>query len=275
MLKQILVGVNGSEYSRGAVEVAVQWALQHQASLTGLAVVDLPQLMAPQPTPLGAGTYKVDRDEIVLANARRAATEQLSEFSTRCAAAGINCRTLQFEGDPVKLLTEQSQQADLLVVGRKSQPPEFGVAATHVLRDVLHRTTRPVLCVPRVSEGGGAALVAYDGSPQAAKTLQAFQSLGLAAGREVHLLSVLRDPSDRIAAELAIEYLRLHGHTAHLHVDSSQASPASVILAESQRVGAGVIVMGAFGQPSLKEFFFGSVTKTVLAQSTLPMFLFH
>jgi nucleotide-binding universal stress UspA family protein len=48
-----------------------------------------------------------------------------------------------------------------------------------------------------------------------------------------------------------------------------------VIVREAQRLGAGVIVLGAFGQPAIKEFFFGSVTNSVLEASTVPLFLFH
>jgi nucleotide-binding universal stress UspA family protein len=275
MLKRILVGVSGTPYSRAAVQVALALAQRHRASVLGLAIVDLPHLTASQPTPLGGGAYKVERDEIVLASARTADAEWLAEFATAAAAAGVASHSLQLEGDPEKLLAAQAQQADLLVVGRETSSPELGVPASHVLRDLLHHTTRPVLCVSQAAPTEGPALVAYDGSPQAAKTLQAFLLLGLASEREVHVLSVVHDPGDRAAAELAMEYLRLHGQSAQLHVDASGTPPAKVILAETQRLGAAMIVLGAFGQPALKEFFFGSVTQTILEQSTVPMFLFH
>jgi nucleotide-binding universal stress UspA family protein len=275
MLKRILVGVNGTQYSRAAVDIAVGLAQRHQGSVIGLAVVDLPHLTAPQPIPLGGSGYKVERDEIVLANARIAANRFLAEFSTVAAAASVPSQSLQLEGDPVALLAAHAQQADLLVVGRKSEQPELGVPASRVLRDLLHQTTRPVLCVPQAAPQDGAVLVAYDGSPQAAKTLQAFVHLNLAAQRETHVLTVVRSPADREHAEHAVSYLHLHDRPAHLHLDSSGAPPAKVILEAAARHGAGVIVLGAFGQPALKEFFFGSVTRSLLDQSQVPLFLFH
>ncbi len=33
--------------------------------------------------------------------------------------------------------------------------------------------------------------------------------------------------------------------------------------------------MGAYGQPSLREFFLGSVTRRMLAECPVPLFLFH
>lgn len=51
--------------------------------------------------------------------------------------------------------------------------------------------------------------------------------------------------------------------------------PAQVLLGHVQQVQAGLLVMGAYGQPTLREFFFGSVTRTLLAESPVPLFLYH
>jgi nucleotide-binding universal stress UspA family protein len=275
MLKSVLVGINESEFSRAAVEVALDWASRHQASLVGLAVVDVPHLLAPQPVPLGAGAYKVDRDEIVLKNARETVERLVAEFSTRCTAANVPFRTLSQDGDPAEVLSREAQRADLLVVGRKAPSHEFGQSPSPVLDHLLRHISRPVLCVPAQCRAGTPVLVAYDGSCPAAKSLQAFQAIGLASRREIHVLNLPRESHDRHEAELAVEYLQLHGHEAKLHVETSSASPADVILAAAERLGAGVIVMGSFGRGKLQELFFGSTTKALLAKSTVPLFLYH
>jgi nucleotide-binding universal stress UspA family protein len=275
MLKRILVGVNESEFSRAAVEVALDWAGRHKASVVGLAIVDVPRLLAPQPVPLGAGVYKVDRDEIVLKNAREAAQRVATEFSTRCAAANIPFDVQTCDGDPAEVLSREAQRADLLIVGRKSPTHEFGETPSPVLDHLLRHMSRPVLCVPARCAAGTPVLVAYDGSCPAAKSLQAFQAIGLAGSRKIHLLSIPREPHDRHEAELAAQYLQLHGHEVQLHVETSSAPPADVVLAAAERLGAGVIVMGSFGRGKLQQFFFGSTTKALLAKSTVPMFLYH
>ena len=43
----------------------------------------------------------------------------------------------------------------------------------------------------------------------------------------------------------------------------------------ASRLGAGLLVMGAYGQPSLREFIVGSVTRTILRESPVPVFLFY
>ena len=55
----------------------------------------------------------------------------------------------------------------------------------------------------------------------------------------------------------------------------TSAPPAEVILEQIGRLNAGLLVMGAYGQPVLREFFLGSVTRTVLQECRVPLFLFH
>ena len=56
---------------------------------------------------------------------------------------------------------------------------------------------------------------------------------------------------------------------------ASAAPPAEVILEQARQLGARLLVMGAYGQPAIREFFFGSVTRTVLKESPVPLFLYH
>ena len=48
-----------------------------------------------------------------------------------------------------------------------------------------------------------------------------------------------------------------------------------MILEQIGRLNAGLLVMGAYGQPVLREFFLGSVTRTLLQETPVPLLLFH
>jgi nucleotide-binding universal stress UspA family protein len=255
--------------------LAVQWADWYQASIKALGVVDLPRLTAPEAVPLGAGPFKVRRDEAMVKAAEQRISSLLADFQARCADARVFCQALKLEGDPANLLMREAQSADLLVVGKKSASEVSGLPISHTLHHVLRHSPRPVLCVPVVSSPSTPVLVAYDGSPQAAKALQAFQAIGLASRRCVHILTVTTDSAHRRFGELATEYLRLHGHEAHAHFESSHASPDVVILAEAKRLHVGLVVMGCHAKPLLKELFLGSVASAVLKHSSLPVLLYH
>jgi nucleotide-binding universal stress UspA family protein len=185
---------------------------------------------------------------------------------------------VKLSGDPEELLVREAQAVDLLVIGRKSIPEGPGRSASHVLRQTLRHAPRPVLCV-RQSDGSSwenaPVLVAYDGSPQAAKTLQIFNAVGLGRGRDIHMLMVTSDSEDQHALELGADYLKAYDFQVHLDFKTWGLPAGEIIVAEAKRLQAGLIVMGAYGQTPIKELFFGSVTRTVLKDSKLPLFLYH
>jgi nucleotide-binding universal stress UspA family protein len=274
MLKRLVVGVNGSKFSRAAQELALRCAADHQAELVGVAVVDLPHLVHSEPVSIGGTAYKAERDQTVAQAAESEAAELLATFEQHCLAAGVRGRSLKLEGDPAQLLVREAQRGDLLVVGHKGEPLGDG-AVTRTLERVLRSASCPVLCVPAAPAAGGSVLIAYDGSPQSAKALHAFRSLGLAKGRELHILTVAHDVAHQDAADVAEDYLRAHGEQAQRHVETAKVPVAAAILAEAQRLGVGLLVMGSYGKPRLREMVFGSVTASVLEESPVPIFLYY
>lgn len=92
----------------------------------------------------------------------------------------------------------------------------------------------------------------------------------------MHVLSVGTDRVEAArTAERAIDYLRHHTIVAKAHTMATCQSPAQAILEYADQLDAGLIVLGAYGQPVLKEFFIGSVTGPLLKESQLPLFLSH
>jgi nucleotide-binding universal stress UspA family protein len=272
MLSTLIVGVSDTSFSKAAVEYALRLARQHRASLVGLGVVDLPNLCPPQPVPLGGGAFKQERDEVVLKSAHDKTDQLLAEMGRRCASDGIECRTMNLEGDPAELLVRESQRGDLLVVGKKHLPQEEWESSSHTLRSILHHTARPVLCVPENPANNPTALVAFDGSLQSAKTLQLFVLSGLAQDREIHLVTVA--DGGQAIADRGLEFLRAHKLDVQAHLQEGDHA-ADRILDAADTLQAGLIVMGAYGQPRVREFIFGSVTKTILRKTKVPLFLYH
>lgn len=272
MLKRILVGLNGSEYSRAAMDHAIGLAQRHQSALLGLGIVDEPHLAAAESVPLGGGAFKRERDVAVLQEAHRKIDGVLQTFAERCVAAGVVCAVEKLEGDPTRLLVREAQRADLLLLGKKHVPSIEWERGTHTLDQILRLTPRPVLCVPAARADASPVLIAYDGSLPAARTLYAFAVSGLAERRPLHVVSLGNEAAEH--AQLAADYLRGHDLTPQLHIEG-QGRPAQRIGELAQQVGAGLIVMGTYGQPRLKEILFGSVTKSVLHDTQLPLFLYH
>jgi nucleotide-binding universal stress UspA family protein len=277
MLRSILIGLDGSSSSSTAVELGLCWARRFDALLVGLGVVDEPTICRPEPVPIGGGSFKKHRDAHRLADARRQVDGFLAQFAQRCAGAGVACQVLQDVGRPYEQILLEAERFDLVLLG---QHPRFHFETQDRDTDTLHKVlkggARPVVVVPEKLPAGRAILLACDGSFPAARALQAVQAAGLIEGQEVWVVSV---GADRTATERqvgrAVEYLRLHSIEAMPCPVVTSASPARVLLDQARQRAAGLIVMGAYGRSRLREFLRGSLTRTLLRESPVPLFLCH
>lgn len=284
MLRGILVGLDTTEHGEVLAGLAIRWARRFGAALAGLAIVDEPGIRAIEPLgPVGGRPgvnpvyylgYENRMDE-----ARRRADRLAAEFAARCASAGVAHEEIVEEGAPDELIARRVRSHDLVLLPQRSHfeftaredQPDDGL-----VRRVLKDTSRPVVVIPETPVSEGQVVVAYDGSLQADRALSAFEATGLGATGRVHIVSVADGPDEATRrAEHARHFLHLHGIAAMAHAIASDTPPAAVVLAEARRLGAGLLVMGAYGKPVLREFFLGSSTRTLLAECPIPMFLYH
>jgi nucleotide-binding universal stress UspA family protein len=277
MVKSILIGLDGSTYSTAALELGIRWAQKADALLVGLGIIDAPTICRPEPVPLGASVFKQDRDQALLADARRKVEQFLEQFALRCAEAQVAAKVLEDTGLPWEQIVLEAQRYDLVLLGQESHFHfETQEKADETLRKVLKNSPRPVVTVPGKLGPDGPVVVAYDGSLQAARVLQAYQASGLHVEQEVHIITVADQHVEAARrAGRAAEFLRFHDVNAIVHPLASSAAPAAVLLDEVNRLKAGLLVMGAYGQPTLREFFLGSVTRTLLRASPVPLYLYH
>jgi nucleotide-binding universal stress UspA family protein len=276
MLRVILVALDGSPYSSCAVELGIRLAHQFNASLLGLGVIDEPTICRAEMVPIGGSYYKQRRDEAVLARACRQVKCFLEHFTSRCTEAGVASQVLGDVGKPCEQIAIESQRCDLILLGQRTYfhfATQEGPCET--VRKLLKSTPRPVVTAPEKLEDGTSVVIAYDGSVEAARALQAFQLSGLARNKEVNIVTVGDSHVEAAShADRAMEFLAFHEIKAREHVLVS-APVDKAILNQARQLNAELIVMGAFGKPTLREFFPGRVTRSILKNSTIPLFLYH
>jgi nucleotide-binding universal stress UspA family protein len=143
---------------------------------------------------------------------------------------------------------------------------------------LLFESGGPVLLVP----GAGRAsllekiAVAWDGGRAAARAVRDALPL-LRMGRHAVLLTASEDKLIKQEGIEAITAL-LASHeisVAHRDVDTAGRPIGDVLQEAALANGAGLLVMGAYGQPRLREFVLGGATRTVLADLKLPVFMSH
>lgn len=148
-----------------------------------------------------------------------------------------------------------------------------------VLHQALFESGRPVIVVPRTVNHFGCKrmLVAWDGSAKAARAVNDALPFLRAADRvEIVTVAGEKDLSRSIPGADLAPHLERHGvEVVVKSLVANDGDVAETIRQEAAAFGADMIVMGAFVHSRLRELVFGGVTRSMLGQSSIPLFLSH
>ena len=147
----IVVGVDGSEQSRLALEWALREAAVRKAPLTAITVRPVPvhsvaELYWPVPELVeGAGEV----EEAAAAGLRDLVDKVAGEVGVPVPSVTVTAVT----GDPAGELLRASQDADLLVVGSRGNGGFQRLLLGSVSSKAVHHATCPVVVIPGRSRG--------------------------------------------------------------------------------------------------------------------------
>ena len=213
-------------------------------------------------------------DVIAQINARDAALK--ARVEERLRGENIHWNWVHMDGDPAAVLVEQARLADLLIVSRTARTSHAPRQPLPLVEDVALHARIPVLVIPPEAKGFDAqspALIAWNGAPESAAALRAACPM-LKKSSAVHLVVIGRD-DEFFPAEQAALYLARHNISATLHHRPPHDDVAAALMHTAQELGAGYMVMGAYGHSRLREFLLGGVTRALLGQSPLPLLIAH
>jgi nucleotide-binding universal stress UspA family protein len=279
MIKEALVCLESSPSSEAATRLAITIAEDFKARLVGLAIVDEPEIRAGTPTGIGGASYKIERDDALVAEARKNAADALALFDRRCREANVEARALEIVGRPAASILAEMETRDVTIMGRDANFRfEIESDDTATREEILHRSARPVLIVPEGVEAplGSRVVVAYDGSNAAKRAIASFAASGLAQSRNIQVATV--DDSGEQAWEMAsagVKALANLGVAATPHNIVSALSNVEALFGFAKEIGAGLMVMGAFAHSRLAHLFHGSVTRGLVERTTIPLYLQH
>ena len=274
MIRRVLVPLDGSEYSKSALQYAEFMAAPHRANLTGLVVLDIPGIeKSVGPTPLG-GVYWAEQLEKKKLEAAKARIETLlAAFRSFCDEKGLQCEEEQDQGSPSERIVEFSLYYDLVVVGQRTFFEfESERHEGKLVYKVMDHGITPFLAVPEKFFPVKRVLLAYDGSLAAARTLQRISHL---AGNGDFEFTLLTSHDKKEAADFLLnraeEYLRAYG----CKVTMKQWTDKHIIDAvrEDFWENTDLFAVGAHSRKNLKDFFVGSLTKFLIERGEKPVFV--
>ncbi len=285
-LSSILVATDFSVDGNNAVRRAAQLAHQHEARLHILHV-----LHDGGSRPLREWFTPLTDVDLKAALARAA----LRRVAIEIAGAYDVTATVEVRlGDPLHVVTQAAEQAELVVLGHRGQR-RMGTLLVGGTADRLLRTCRrPVLVVKRAAEGpyrtalmpvdftiGSEAAVRVGAAVAAQARTHVFHaaesyvaSMLRRAGAERGVIDDVTAREEAGALSRMRRLLATAGVTARPVVFSVGRGPADLAaLAQARALRADLIVAGKNGRSTLGSFLLGSVSRELLAGSDCDMLI--
>jgi nucleotide-binding universal stress UspA family protein len=277
MLRRLLVGLDPSEINKAAVETACYYARLVDATVVGVGIVDgLGIEHSEYGGGIGTDYYVEKAVKHRLEEARRTVERIVGEFERTCVERKVRHESSVRTGRPADELLELANGADLLVSGNRTY---FEFATHDDPDDTIHRVLRmhgvPVLAMPEgVVPPFHRAVIACDSSPAAVRALRSFvyQTWDRPFHPDVILVRVADDPAEgERALEHPRRFLEAYGFKVQPLVEPGPVTEKLRELAAAEPPS--LLVLGSRGRWAPLEALFGSTTRELLEEGTIPLLI--
>ncbi|OLT29519.1 universal stress protein UspA [Nocardiopsis sp. CNR-923] len=289
----MIVGVDGSEHARAALEWAAVEAERRSAPLTVVYALGMPLVV----TAYGGPIRFPPTDEI--SGQATQVLERVVEYA-RAIAPSVRVRTLTALEEASLAVIRQARPGDLIVVGSRGMGSVASMFAGSVSVRLSGHAPCPVVVVPVGDTGKPAStslnrvVVGVDGSANSHRALRLAVDLAKESDGEVVVVNSWQvafpyDPDGLVAAgyqlqddvldqksqELVAEALadvideQREDTQVRVSVVRTQTNPVDALV-EAAR-GADAVVVGSRGRGTVRGLLLGSVSQGVLHHSPVPV----
>ncbi len=211
-ISSLLVATDGSVYADVAAECGAWLAARLKARITALYVIDARRL---------AGHFIRHISEILESCPSAAITDRVRNYyrkqgdaalrraASLCERYGVKCETSLQTGNVVKIISDESAKADLLMIGERGEDEEFETGFLgSVSEKLVRKVSRPVLLTGLQFREFRRALLAYDGSVAAREAMKMLARLAAALEMEVEAVQMVEEGEPTTALKDVIFYFK-------------------------------------------------------------------
>ncbi len=276
--KNILVHLDHSSGCNNRLDIAFELARKFDAQLTGLFIV--PDYVVPSYV---EAQISVDLITDVTEKAVARAKDTLAGYQKLADESGASMEAHVVEGQVIPILREHTKYSDLLLLGQ-DQPDDPDNSSYGLADALLFEGACACVVVPhsgKLEAPGKRVLLTWNASRESARALREAMPFLTRAETVVVLSSEPDDGHSETARghPHALELdrlLRSHGIEAiSSGISDPDISTTDAIIGQAADMNADMIVMGAYGHARLREIILGGVTRDLLKQSAVPLFLAH
>lgn len=289
---EIIVGIDGSEQSYGALQWAVNEAKIRQVPVRVVTAYSLPVFSG---SGFDAGYSVVDEQAL-----RQGVAQILDEAHARVGEADVEIRATVETGDATGILLELSKKADLVAVGSRSHGSFLGRLLGTVSTSLPAHSHAPTVAVPAsygeaiakdssLLERKGAVVVGSDGSDQARIAILKAAEEADRRGVKLILVNALAPYTGALNwVPAAVDFEAMYREIADLQRKAAtwirgfypeleiefkliDGSPVQVLLEAGQE--ADLIVVGTRGRGGVAGMILGSTSQGVLHHTKTPVMI--
>lgn len=238
--------------------------------------------------PFGVVIPKVMRkqiEEVAERNVDLTRDQLIEEFEQLATQFGLpvqeaengkaTARFIEYEGKQVDAVKHMGRLADLICVAQPDSSMNLG---SNTLKSALFSSGRPVMMCPHRDSLSEAffdhVTIGWNGSLEATRAVAQSMAL-IEAARKVTILSSGATEHSATAEDLK-RYLELKGVTANIRDFKARRNVVGMqLLEETDAVGAGTLIMGAYHDSYERESVFGGNSQAVVQNAKIPIVMVH
>jgi nucleotide-binding universal stress UspA family protein len=198
-----------------------------------------------------------------------------AEFETVEKVEGVpSASFFEMGGHFADCVVRAGQLADLIVFGPQKENDRLGIA--EAFEAALLKSGTPVLLGSEARPRDFARIaIGWNASAASAHAVRASLPY-LEKAETVQIVTVQGTGVTEEDIENVRDYLCAHGIEAEVRRAEPQSrSVGDVLLETAVGSDADLLVVGGYGHSRVREWFAGGVTRRILSQATLPLFLVH
>jgi nucleotide-binding universal stress UspA family protein len=277
---QVVACIDGSEAALAVCDYSA-WASQRMgAPLMLLHVLDEEKYPArtDMSGSIGLGSREQLQEELVSLDQERSKLALkhghvlLDEAEKRVLADGMDKAVKrQRHDDLAGSLVELEADSQLFVMGLHGE--SSAAAGRHVgsqLETVIRSVHRPILMVPDEYVQPRSAMLAFDGSATAFRSIELLSATPVFRGMPLHLVLVGADTADH-QEQLKRAKRLLSEQGSEIHLAIRQGDAEQTLHAYQEEHNIDILIMGAYGHSRIRQFLVGSTTTRMLETAKKPL----
>lgn len=281
-MKTILLPLHGSDPAKTALELAYLVAERFGSYVEGLFVRQPPPIIAGEGITI-PGEYLTQLAE----EGRRTAEDARERFTEFMNEKGVPLRELAFstdkpsagwrevEGLEGQIVGDYGRLFDLIVVGCATK--QSSADRNAMCEAALFESGRPVMVASAKSPQklGETTVVAWNGGTETARTI----ALGmpfLSIAKTIVVLTVEGGTVPGPTGEQVANHLVRNGIKAEARIIQPEGrTTGQALLEEADKIGADLLLKGAYTHSRLRQLIFGGTTQHILSAAEIPVFMAH